>query len=39
VAFDKGAGAVRLSDDERELARLLGSRVAVLAVAVRGSRS
>ena len=30
---------VRLSDDERELARLLGRRVAELAVAVRAQRS
>jgi len=39
VAFDKGTGAVRLSDDERELARLLGRRVAELAVAVSEPRA
>jgi NAD(P)H dehydrogenase (quinone) len=39
VTFERGQSAVRLSDDERELARLLGRRVAELAVAVRGLRS
>jgi len=35
LAAPPAAGGVRLSDDERELARLLGRRVAELAVATR----
>jgi NAD(P)H dehydrogenase (quinone) len=38
LASARGADGVRLSDDERELARLLGRRVAELAVAVRAPR-
>ena len=34
----RGRGGPRLSEDERELARLLGRRVAELAVAVRSTR-
>jgi NAD(P)H dehydrogenase (quinone) len=37
-AAEDATGAPRLSDDERELARLLGRRVAELAVAVRTQR-
>jgi NAD(P)H dehydrogenase (quinone) len=35
LAAPAAAGGARLSDDERELARLLGRRVAELAVATR----
>jgi NAD(P)H dehydrogenase (quinone) len=35
---EDGSGGPRLSEDERELARLLGRRVAELAIAVRGPR-
>jgi NAD(P)H dehydrogenase (quinone) len=35
LAAADGPGGPRLSDDERELARLLGRRVAELAIAVR----
>jgi NAD(P)H dehydrogenase (quinone) len=38
LASTPGPDGVRLSDDERELARLLGRRVAELAVAVRALR-
>jgi NAD(P)H dehydrogenase (quinone) len=38
LAGTPGPDGVRLSDDERELARLLGRRVAELAVAVRAPR-
>ena len=38
LAAEDGPGAPRLSEDERELARLLGRRVAELAVVVRRQR-
>jgi NAD(P)H dehydrogenase (quinone) len=38
LAAAPGGGAPRLSDDERDLARLLGRRVAELAVTVRSQR-
>jgi NAD(P)H dehydrogenase (quinone) len=39
LATAQGPAAARLSDDERELARLLGRRVAELALAVRAQHS
>jgi NAD(P)H dehydrogenase (quinone) len=39
LAGSPSPGTTRLSDDERELAQLLGRRVAELAVAVRAQRS